>query len=75
MQPTNRSLTVTPFRPTQPATQPAINAREWPTLTIYRDGMVNLNALATELLRAAEYVALVAPPPVQRGRLPNAAAL
>lgn len=57
-----------------PATSYAqpISAREWPTLTLYRDGLANLNALATELLRAVTHVALVEPAPVQRGRLPKA---
>ena len=72
MQPTNRLLTVAPFRPAQPVIQPIISSREWPMLTLYRDGLANLNGLATELLRQADTVALVAPPPVQAGRAQKA---
>lgn len=51
----------------------AVSSREWPTLTIYRDGMANLNALATALLcTSATTVGLVPPPPVLRGRLSKA---
>jgi hypothetical protein len=59
-------------QPTAITPSEAVSSREWPTLTVYRDGMANLNALATELFRSAERIALVAPPAVQRGRLPKA---
>ena len=49
-----------------------ISSREWPTLTIYRDGLANLNGLATELLRQAATVALVPPPPTKPGQLAKA---
>lgn len=47
---------------------PPVSSREWPLLTLYRDGLTNLNGLATELLRTAASVALVAPPLTKPGR-------
>lgn len=60
---------------TQAVEQPggyAVSSREWPTLTLYRDGLANLNGLATQLLRQVSSVSIVAPPPVQAGRAQKA---
>ncbi len=56
------------------ATPPsAVSSREWPTLTIYRDGMANLNALATGLFcKSSTTVGLVEPPATKPGRLGKA---
>jgi hypothetical protein len=72
MQPTNRFQPSTAYHPTPTFAQPQVSSREWPTLTLYRDGLANLNGLATELLRQANSVALVAPPATKAGRLAKA---
>jgi hypothetical protein len=48
--------------------QASVSNREYPMLSLYRDGLANLDGLATELLRQAKTVELVALPPVQAGR-------
>jgi hypothetical protein len=72
MHPTNRFQPVTAYHPFATPPSATVSSREWPTLTIYRDGLANLNGLATELLRQAKTVELVAPPPVQAGRAQKA---
>jgi hypothetical protein len=72
MQPTNRFQPRTAYHPAPTFAQPQVSSREWPTLTLYRDGLANLNGLATELLRQADSVALVAPPATKAGRLAKA---
>lgn len=72
MLPTNRFAPSAAYHPPATAVQPAVSSREWPTLTLYRDGLANLNGLATELLRQADSVELVAPPATKAGRLAKA---
>jgi len=72
MQPSNRFQASAAYHPAPTFALPQVSSREWPTLTLYRDGLANLNGLATELLRQADSVALVAPPPTKAGRLAKA---
>lgn len=73
MHPTSRyqPMEATCQPPITSSTQP-VSKREWPALTIYPDGMANLNGLATELLWGKVNVALVPPPPTKPDRLAKA---
>lgn len=62
----------TAYHPQAAVPAPAVSSREWATLTLYRDGLANLNGLATELLRTATTALLVPPPPTKPGRLAKA---
>lgn len=72
MTPTNRFQPTTVYHPHATPAQATVSNREWPTLTIYRDGMANLNALASALFDIGSLVALVEPPPTKPGRLSKA---
>ena len=72
MTPTNRFQPPATYHPLATPAQPAVSSREWPTLTIYRDGMANLNALASALFDIGKLVSLVEPPPTKPGRLSKA---
>lgn len=72
MLPENRFQSTAAYHPPATAIAPLVSAREWPVLTLYRDGLGNLNALATEVLRTATAVRLIPPPPTKPGRLAKA---
>jgi hypothetical protein len=71
MNPTNRFQQFNSYHPA-PTPAVVVSNREWPTLTIYRDGMANLNALASALFDIGHLVGLVEPAATKPGRLSKA---
>jgi hypothetical protein len=72
MNPTNCFQSTTAYHPSATPPSATVSSREWPTLTIYRDGMTNLNALASALFDIGNVVGLVEPAPTKPNRLRKA---
>jgi hypothetical protein len=72
MQPLSRFQASAAYHPAATPALASVSNREWPTLTIYRDGMANLNALASALFDIGQTVGLVEPPATKPGRLAKA---
>lgn len=72
MYPSSRFQSSAANHPAPTPAQPSVSSREWPTLTIYRDGMANLNALASALFDIGNLVSLVEPPATKPNRLRKA---
>jgi hypothetical protein len=72
MNPTNRFQPGPAYYPSATLPSATVSSREWPTLTIYRDGMANLNALASALFDIGNVVGLIEPAPTKPNRFRKA---